>query len=317
MDYYDELEKAYEVGVESKEALPILERVIMTADANHDVSIGIEARDLFVEAAVFNGESVKLLQAFSWLVKQYEDGNQEVNTFDLLWKYKWVGEEIPYFDAISKQQIEALLNDMKTKFEENNYSLQPYYKVKTLVAIYMGDKQVAEEFFEKWQHTKGDYMSDCAACETHEKAHYYVFMGKYAEAIKTAKPILNGRQRCAEVPHLTYGIMSKAFLELNEVEKAKECIDAGYPLVKGEPGLLFSLASLITTSIKLGETDRALNMFEENEHLVWGRENNLNNFLVLLAIYPLLDDAEKRAQIAAQARKFDERNGNTYFQDQL
>ncbi|EUJ44534.1 tetratricopeptide repeat protein [Listeria fleischmannii] len=317
MDYISELENVYMLGETSREAIPILERIIMHADANHDISIGREARELLVEAATFNGESTKLLQAFSWLVNQYEEGNPEMNAFDMLWRYKWVGEEIPYFDSISKIQIEALLKDMKLKFEQQNFSLQPYYKVKTLVSIYTGDKEGAAIYFDKWQHTKGDYMSDCKACDTHEKAHYYVFMGEYKKAIQIAQPILKGKQKCAEVPHLTYGIMAEANLALGNIEEAEECIKKGYPLVKGHSGLLLPLASIIRTLVKLGKNKEALEVFKENEQIVWGNESNLTSFLVLLAAYPLIQEENKRKQIEMQAYKFDERNENTYFQDQL
>ncbi|STY43353.1 Uncharacterised protein [Listeria grayi] len=69
MNYLEDLELAYQLGDQNPEVIPILERVIAAADVYQDIEVGVEARDLMIEATVYNGQMKKALQAFAWLIK--------------------------------------------------------------------------------------------------------------------------------------------------------------------------------------------------------------------------------------------------------
>ncbi|MBF2387991.1 hypothetical protein [Listeria welshimeri] len=321
MDYLNDLESVWGMD-DTSEKVKVLERIIAGADLYNNIEDGIEAREMLIETCFTVGFPKKQLQAFSWLIKKWEDVDSDyyIDTDDLFWNYKWICADVPTFDEVSKAQIDGLLNDMKEKFEQQNYSLRPYYKVCTLAAMSMGDVEKAKELFEKWSITEGDYLNDCPACETSDQVHYFCFIQDYETAEKTAKPIIEGKQRCAEVPHLTYGNMALAYLTLGDEKMAQECFDKGYPLVEKQSSLLPPLGQLLKYLVLTNQTEKARDVINSNLEIVLQAESGLDRLIFLQAAYPLFD-REKEADLIemteALTAKFDARNGNNYYQDLL
>ncbi|MBC1339684.1 hypothetical protein HB802_00125 [Listeria welshimeri] len=321
MDYLNDLESVWGMD-DTPEKVKVLERIIAGADLYNNIEDGIEARKMLIETCFTIGFPKKQLQAFSWLIKKWEDVDSDyyIDTDNLFWNYKWISADVPTFDEVSKAQIDGLLNDMKEKFEQQNYSLRPYYKVCTLAAMSMGDVEKAKELFEKWSITEGDYLNDCPACETSDQVHYFCFIQDYETAEKTAKPIIEGKQRCAEVPHLTYGNMALAYLTLGDEKMAQECFDKGYPLVEKQSSLLPPLGQLLKYLVLTNQTEKAREVINTNLEIVLQAESGLDRLIFLQAAYPLFD-REKEADLIemteALTAKFDARNGNNYYQDCL
>ncbi|EGL8219709.1 hypothetical protein IRK51_000147 [Listeria monocytogenes] len=321
MDYLNDLESVWGMD-DTPEKIKVLERIIAGADLYNNIDDGIEARDLLIDTCLTAGFPKKQLQAFSWLIKKWEDKDSDayIDTEDLFWKYKWISEHVPTFDEVSKAQIDGLLNDMKVKFEQENYSLRPYYKVCTLAAMRMGDVEKAKELFKKWSDTKADFLNDCPACERNDQVHYYCFIKDYETAKKTAKPIIEGKQRCAEVPHLTYGTMALAYLALGDEKMAQECFDKGYPLVEKQISLLPPLGQLLKYLVLTKQTEKAREVIDTNLETVLRAEGGLDRLIFLQAAYPLFDREKEAALVEmteALTAKFDARNGNSYYQDLL
>ncbi|MBC1354637.1 hypothetical protein HB783_03795 [Listeria welshimeri] len=321
MDYLNDLESVWGMD-DTPEKVKVLERIIAGADLYNNIEDGIEAREMLIETCFTVGFPKKQLQAFSWLIKKWEDVDSDyyIDTDDLFWNYKWICADVPTFDEVSKAQIDGLLNDMKEKFEQQNYSLRPYYKVCTLAAMSMGDVEKAKELFEKWSITEGDYLNDCPACETSDQVHYFCFIQDYETAEKTAKPIIEGKQRCAEVPHLTYGNMALAYLTLGDEKMAQECFDKGYPLVEKQSSLLPPLGQLLKYLVLTNQTEKARDVINSNLEIVLQAESGLDRLIFLQAAYPLFDREKETDLIEmteALTAKFDARNGNNYYQDCL
>ncbi|EAF1852413.1 hypothetical protein CIL24_03910 [Listeria monocytogenes] len=321
MDYLNDTQTVW--GMEdTPEKIKVLERIITGADAHNDVESGIEARDMLIETCLTVGFPKKQLQAFSWLISKWEDEDNDVyiDSEDLLWKYKWISEHVPTFDEVSKAQIDGLLNDMKVKFEQENYSLRPYYKVCTLAAMRMGDVEKAKELYNKWSTTKADYLNDCPACERNDQVNYYCFVQDYEKAKEKAKPIIDGKQRCAEVPHLTNGNMALAYLDLGDAKMAQECFDKGYPLVEKQISLIPPLGQLLRYLVSTNQTEKAREVLDTNLEIVLQAEAGLDRLIFLQAAYPLFD-REKEADLVemteALTAKFDARNENNYYQNRL
>ncbi|MBC1318739.1 hypothetical protein HBP58_02380 [Listeria welshimeri] len=321
MDYLNDLESVWGMD-DTPEKVKVLERIIAGADLYNNIEDDIEAREMLIESCFTVGFPKKQLQAFSWLIKKWEDVDSDyyIDTDNLFWNYKWICADVPTFDEVSKAQIDGLLNDMKEKFEQQNYSLRPYYKVCTLAAMSMGDVEEAKELFEKWITTKGDYLNDCPACETSDQVHYFCFIQDYETVEKTAKPIIEGKQRCAEVPHLTYGNMALAYLTLGDEKMAQECFDKGYPLVEKQSSLIPPLGQLLKYLVLTNQTEKAREVINTNLEIVLQAESGLDRLIFLQAAYPLFD-REKEADLIemteALTAKFDARNGNNYYQDLL
>ncbi|MBC2073005.1 hypothetical protein IA833_01715 [Listeria marthii] len=319
MDYLNALEEAWGMD-DNAEKVKLLEQAIASADMYNDVESAVEARELLIETCLTAGFPKKQLKAFGWLVKKWEDDNSSVDTFDLLWDYKWISEQIATFDEISETQIANLLEDMKVKFELQNYSLRPYYNVSTISAMWMGDVEKAKQLFDKWINTKADHLNDCRACETSAQVSYYYFIQDYEKAKETATPIINGKLACAEVPHYTYGEMALVYLELGDAKMAQECFDKGYPLVEKQSALIQPLSYLLKYLVKTNQTEKAREVIDTNLEIVLQAESGMDRLLFLQAAYPLLD-REKETDLVemteALTAKFDNRNGNSYYQDCL
>lgn len=114
MDYLVDFDMSWDLE-DGPERIKLLERVIAGADAHNDISTAIEARDILIEVCSKVGFAKKQLQAFSWLVKIWEEDERNYDTHDLFWKYKWITEDIPTFSEVSETQINELLNDMNNR----------------------------------------------------------------------------------------------------------------------------------------------------------------------------------------------------------
>ncbi|HDU1143156.1 TPA: hypothetical protein REU63_001141, partial [Listeria monocytogenes] len=110
MDYLNDLESVWGMD-DTPEKIKVLERIIAGADLYNNIDDGIEARDLLIDTCLTAGFPKKQLQAFSWLIKKWEDKDSDayIDTEDLFWKYKWISEHVPTFDEVSKAQIDGLL----------------------------------------------------------------------------------------------------------------------------------------------------------------------------------------------------------------
>ncbi|MBF2477295.1 tetratricopeptide repeat protein [Listeria marthii] len=319
MDYLNALEEAWGMD-DNAEKVKLLEQAIASADMYNDVESAVEARELLIETCLTAGFPKKQLKAFGWLVKKWEDDNSSVDTFDLLWNYKWISEQIATFDEISETQIANLLEDMKVKFELQNYSLRPYYNVSTISAMWMGDVEKAKQLFDKWINTKADHLNDCRACETSAQVSYYYFIQDYEKAKETATPIINGKLACAEVPHYTYGEMALVYLELGDTKMAQECFDKGYPLVEKQRALIQPLSYLLKYLVKTNQTEKAREVIDTNLEIVLQAESGMDRLLFLQAAYPLFDretEADLVKMTETLTAKFDIRNRNGYYQDCL
>ncbi|MGO3891805.1 MAG: hypothetical protein ACTJHW_12585 [Paenalcaligenes sp.] len=331
MNAQDYIEQAYEAGENSVEGVRLLEQAMKAADAENDVETGYEAREMLMDATYTLGMPKKQLLAFAWMIKQFEAKEIYIDEDDLMWKYKWVALSIVDFPEISKAQIDHLLEDMKQKYQGFQYSLKPYYKIRTMIAMSMGEPEEVLRLRAEWLAAKKDHMNDCAACETNDEVHFQFYHSNYQAAVDKAKPLISGRQKCGEVPHLTNGMLALSFWHLGDQEAAKDRFQKGYKLTKDEVEFLNSNADFILYLIASQQWQEAEKIAKNELKTLPKSENKFRQFRLYAAVAVLLQAAKKHgltmdvgmelnealqhAQQAAQA--FDNRNGNTFYQQQL
>ena len=331
MDAYDYMEQACDVGEKSLEGVRLIEQAIKAADAENDVEAGYEARDMLMDATYDLGMPKKQLMAFAWMIKQFEAEEIYIDEDDLMWKYKWVALSIVDFPEISKAQIDHLLDDMKQKYLGFQYSLKPYYKIRTMMAMSMGEPEEVTRLRAEWQAAKKDHMNDCIACETNDEVYFQFYHGDFQKAVDKAKSLISGRQKCEEVPHLTNGVLALAFWQLGNVEAAAERFKKGYKLTKSKAEFLNANADFIQYLTASEQWQEAEKVAQAELKVLPESENKFRQFRLYAAIAVLLQAAQKQgvamnvgmdlqaalqhAQQAASA--FDERNGNAYYQQQL
>ena len=331
MDAYDYMDEAYEVGEKSVEGVRLIEQAIKAADAENDVEAGYEARDMLMEATYDLGMPKKQLLAFAWMIKQFEAEEIYIDEEDLMWKYKWVALNIIDFPEISKAQIDHLLEDMKQKYLNFQFSLKPYYKIRTMIAMSMGEPEEVTRLRAEWQAAKKDHMNDCIACETNDEVYFQFYHGDHQKAVDKAKALISGKQKCEEVPHLTNGVLALAFWQLGDAAAAAERFQKGYQLTRGKAEFLNANADFVQYLTASAQWQEAEKVAKAELKVLPESENKFRQFRLWAAVAVLLQAAQKHgvtvdvgmaaADVSQQAEQaaaaFDARNGNRYYQQQL
>jgi hypothetical protein len=242
----------------------LLEDAVRQADSANDLEKGFALRKALAEAATFVGMPEKLLVAFSWCLAQCDRDPQRFPETDVLWQYKWATGCLPEFPQISRKQIDETLEDMTRRYTRNGASLRPIHSQRCQAGLHFGDRATVEDALPKWKGTKADAYSDCPACDRDSLMNVGLFLGRERSAAQSARPILEGRLTCAEIPHRTYARLLLPLLKLGRADEAMEHHRAGYPLVKGNAHLLDGVDKHLLFATVVGKRDAAVKIFERH-----------------------------------------------------
>ncbi|MFP4978767.1 hypothetical protein ACE6ED_25395 [Paenibacillus sp. CN-4] len=341
-DFDELMEEAYLLP-DGRAKIEKLEEAARIADMEGDVDRGYEARAEIVESAVFNGYPKKALVAFSWQLGQFDKEPDRFDDYSLLWSYKWILDKIACFPEISREQIDALLEDMKKRYSEYGYNDRTYYYYKIEISMLFGEREEAARLMKQVEGMERDGMSDCAACEQDRLVDFHVFTGDDEGAVRAAGPILNGRMSCGEVPHVTLSKVLMPFYRLGQLKEAKNAQKKGYRLIKDNRDFLIQFGEHIRY---LTEVDpfKGLELFEKHVSQALDHENPYDQMMFyayasglfarlqgeevklqvkLPAAYPHPEDGEDAARMARRLRDMamvtaealDRRNGNHYYSE--
>ncbi len=169
------------------EALPygstqidIVEQAVRTADTLNDLDMAYHARQELVKASMFGGRLDITLVAFAWCVAQFDANPGRFNSFELLWRFKWVVSTLPQFPQMSKATIDRMLEDMERRFIAAGSSMQPVWHKRRSVEMMMGNVEAAAIAHKNSIRLARNYLSDCHACEIDSLVEYYMDLGKGA-----------------------------------------------------------------------------------------------------------------------------------------
>lgn len=253
------------------------ERAVRLADAADDVEIGFDARIEFIESAVFGGEAEKAFAAFSWCAAKvdafpdyFPDGG-----FDLLWTYKWIALSLSDFPSITLEQIQATLDEMKSRYEKFGISLRPYHMEWASIGIQIGkDRAFVREHFQKAMLLETDDLADCEACEQSAKVEYHLHNeNDYDRALAEAKPLLEEKLTCAEVPHGTFGMLLLPTWDRGDLKQASAFATRGYEMCRTNPDFLQDIGFYLQYAAVTGDTKWGLEMLER--HVGWWLDSRI------------------------------------------
>lgn len=244
----------------------LLEEIIRLADLRKNKELGFEARLVLVEAGIFSGAIDKALVSFSWYLSQVDQNPEQFNEEDLMWKYKWIVDNLPVFPQIKKEQILEMLEDLEKRYEKNGESKHPVLMLKRNISMMMGNIEESKKYHEMLKQTPKGYLSDCAACMQDSEVFYAVhILGQDELALEKAQPIISGKLRCAGgVPHLTYGTLLLPLLRLNQPEEAARLHKIGYKLVSNSTGLLGTISDHLLFLGITGEIAKAIQLLKKH-----------------------------------------------------
>ena len=252
------------------EGVALAEAAVREADASENIQAGYNARNQLIRHAVFSGFYEKALVAFSWCLAKADERPEQFGGYQLLWNYKWIIEELIHFPRISREQITASLEDFRKRCLTTGYNERAAFFLGFISLMRMGDLATAEDYRSRWQKVKRDGMADCRACETNRLVEFHATVGDHERALQTAKPILDGRQHCAHVPHVTYARVLRSLWVSGEREGAQENHLKGYRLVRNNRTFIREQSLHLAHLLRSDQNEAAAALVRK--HLPWALE---------------------------------------------
>lgn len=334
------------------ERIAIAEEAVRLADAGGFELASFDARLELVQAAVLGGYPEKGFVAFAWCAtkskeepERFKESKSLAGIFllgvDVLWTYKWMTLQVPWYPQVTLAQMDETLCDMEERYRAHNLSLRPVHMARVRCVMETGgDRDEAHEHFRKWQYAPRDLYADCEACELSFQSWYFAERGDPERAIQEAHRLLSGEKSCAEVPHNTYARLIDCALELDRPDDAATWHELGYPMVQSNRDFVWNMSRHIAYLVRIGNLDKAKTLAER--HLDWAVDNRVLDrrmwfYASLRDLFGALSGTVKARlspklsaysetgeysaadlhdyfdrETRAMSARFDERNGNDY-----
>ncbi len=212
----------------------------------------------------------------------------------------------------------------------------------------------ARQAHQKMMKSKRDSLSDCHACELDKEATYYLEVENDIEkALKVIQPVFDGEYSCAEVPHVTYAKFAEHYFENGDLKNAMLYTTKSYRLIDkkyGDDGGMITSKAKCALRTAYVDPKKALKMLKKTLPFIKDNNNGDECFHFFRAAYhtmlclenkgrnhiqiklPFKDEeifredgiysvSELKAFMFDKAKfyadQFDERNGNTLFNNLL
>jgi hypothetical protein len=332
--------------------LALLEEAARLADSIQNVQYGYEIRNEIMETATFSGRDDLLLVAFTWNLAQFDKDPEEFDEFDLLWKYKWVIGNVTNFPEVNRKQVFAMLDDIERRYKTFGSTLQVIWSLRRDVLLDFGLPDEADAANEKYRKLGRDPLSDCAACSAGSECDFHVMRGRWKKAVTSVNDVLAKNMTCAEEPHRTYSRVLYPLLKTGELDRARDYQARGAKLIAKE-GMEFLRAHgrqleflALTDDIPRAKRvlerrfNDAIGSVDVNSRMRFYRAawifceclkaDGATRIKIQLPDHetlPAVDDKGNRDTGAladwfrdeslALAKRFDKRNGNTWFSDYI
>ena len=278
-----------------------IEKLVRMADSIKDADLQYKTRDQLVDAAVYGGYPDKALAAYAWMLQEHDKravAGGRYAAMSLLWKYKWVVDRLTSFSYISREQIEAALEDMERRYQTNNFGMEPILRSRISIGRSLGDRAYVEQYLEKLKDTPASWMSDCEACVSESNFQTQLFLGNYEQAMQHIEPVLSGRQKCRSVPDLTYHLLYLPYIERGKTDDALALYHKKRPL--DTPDYLLANANTIFLMLAAGKMPSALKIFSRNVGLVFDSNNEraqLNFYRAAGRLFTELSKKQKKSTV--------------------
>jgi hypothetical protein len=263
----EQLQDQFHEAEDDKSRIAVLEEMIRKADAANDIYWGYGLRMELIEIATFGGYKEKGLVAFSWCLAQLDKNPDEFDEHDVLWKFKWMLEQMPNYATIDNQKIAGLQDDMARRLQQSGYSPRPVHYLRWSNAMRMGDFEKAQAEVELWKSSPRDELADCEACEEDKYIEWLGRTNQSETAVQKAEELMNGRMSCAEVPELTFGHIIRSYWRLGRVRDLKSKQKRWYRRIKDNREFLAGAAEHLLFVSATGDLPTAISMFEH--HAPW------------------------------------------------
>jgi hypothetical protein len=329
--------------------IKLIEQAIISADQSNDLGLKYTSRVSLIEAATFSGQPEKALVNFAWCIAQCEKLPEQFPLVNILWKYKYVVDCAIGFHTISHAKLVQLMNNMEQHYKQAGFSLRPVHYMRAHLYLNAGQFEESLQQLQISMGLENDRFADCSACEIHFLVKVLVALKRDQEAIQTALPLIQGNERCAEVPHLTLSELLISTSRLGNSDLGKMFLTNGYQLIRDNPEFLHQVGLQMQYCATHELLDTGLDRLQN--HLTWLLTNTdqrgcfeyqLGAAMLLKTLlqrnknalslrlpnkFELFNDSAEydtqslfnyfNQRALTTAKAFDERNGNLFYQQQL
>ncbi len=199
-----------------------------------------------IRESVFHDDAFKAILSFPELLKIYDEHPELEDEYedDMLLAFKWVIENATDFYQVSREQIDRNFEEYKRRCEYSDVSMRVYH-MKRCNFLRMVDMNACKAEYEAFKACKRDGYSDCEACETNFAMQIAFELGEDEEALRTAKPILEGSLRCGEIPHYTFCHLTEHYLYAGDLDEASYYGELCARYTQGNPEFLAATGTLL------------------------------------------------------------------------
>ena len=334
---------------EGEPRIKALASAIEEADKNGDNYWRLYFRHDYIHESIFHGDNFKAIIQFPEYLKLFDEHPEfeEDMSPDMMWTFKNVLENMHEYYQISRAEIEKYFEEFKKRSEKYGESLRTYYMKKCRFYLYI-DKNLAKEAYKKFHKFPRTANSDCLACEMNFDMDCALELDDEEKALKIAKPILDGKRTCAEIPHCTYAELAKYYIYHDNLNEALYYANLCERLVLDEPETFLEKIGFLLEVYSVVNLQHGWNIFKHTipefvncknpaMRLAFARgayrvlkalgeqtEFLLNSNLKTLPVPKSKEGWETKAvcdyfyQIAKDmSEKLDTRNGSYYYQELL
>jgi hypothetical protein len=264
------IEKSFRLD-DGDEQISVAENAVREADLSGHLETQYRAREQFVRACVFGGETDRALVAFAWLLAKFDQNPGRFSEWNILWKYKWIVGLVCEFPQISRARIFEMLDDLADRSQRAGYGLRAVYTHRYRIEKFWDNRTAAIESFRIMHELPIDDLANCPACEMDENVGFAIYCGMNEQALALAERILNGSETCRTVPHRTYANLLLPMVKLGRQKEALDFHRAGYRLISSNKDNLDKMSDHLLFLALTENFERAGKLFER--HYPWSEQN--------------------------------------------
>lgn len=270
------LNQAEELAIHPKDKVKYYLKAIYLADENDDVEWAFDLRISLLDTEWGLADRQHFIPTFTWLLGAYDQNPDLFDAEELLWKYKWIIDEVYSNPDVSLEQTEDILADFKRRIEEHGYGLRAYYTKRLHEALDQKDIEKTQEYLALVNDIPRDHLSDCQACEMDTEVMTLLNGGNFHAGYEKAQPLLSKQYTCAHVPLVTHcNLTYHAIINKEEEIAAQQFKYAEEALAEreDESSLIRPIGQLI---VYLFHTNKALAWQYVERYLPWNLESDRN-----------------------------------------
>lgn len=299
-----------ETTTNPEDKLNLLKQAVQIADANNDLDWGFDLRLDIIFHEKDTSHCVDSFPAFAWLLSTYDANPDLFDENDFLWEYKWMASSARRNVNISKEQVVAIMDDLKVRMKKNGYSDRAYYSIAIDWNIFLGNIDEAKECLRLRNENPRDRMSHCPACELDTDVELELIEGNFDQAITKAHDLITKKLTCGVVPLSTFCNLNYYLAKAND-PRAKEYFEKAEEEILEADEKDTSLISRINKLfpyLSFNNKPRAWEYFQKYADWDLGAEDSLR-FNFAMNVLPLLKEGgEKELNLSPKLPYFKQDN---------